>query len=76
MLVLALVNDWECRWGRFCSGFGWMGGILSGWEKRRREVDDSEDLAEVGWSVEVDSGEFFRKMWVVGSKERMCKPPL
>ena len=38
------------------------------------EASVGEDLAEVWWSVEVDSGFFkffFRKLWVVGSEERM-----
>jgi hypothetical protein len=30
-----------------------------------------EDLAEIECSVEVDSGFFFRKLWVVGSEETM-----
>jgi hypothetical protein len=30
-----------------------------------------EDLADVGWIAEVGSGKFFRKLWVVRSKERM-----
>ena len=40
----------------FCSGFGCSGGILRGAKEMIVEVDISEDLAEVGYSPEIDSG--------------------
>ena len=36
------------------------------------EAGVGEDWVEAGWFMEVDSGGFFfRKLWVVGSEERM-----
>ena len=40
------------------------------------EADIGEDLAEVGWSAEVDSRGFLLGKWWVGSEERMWKPSL
>ena len=40
-------------------------GSFQGGEGKRTEAGVVEDLAEVG------SGKFFRKLWVVGSKQRM-----
>jgi len=42
----------------------------------RADAGVGEDRAEDGWSGEVHSGEFFRKLWMVGSEERMWKPSL
>ena len=40
----------------------------------RADAGVGEDRAEEGWSGEVHSGEFFRKLRVAGSEERMWKP--
>ena len=39
-----------------------QGRILLWWWGMRAEVNVGEDLAEVGWSVEVDSGGVLRKL--------------
>ena len=41
-------------------------GSFQGDEGMWAEMGVGEDLVEVGWSMEVDSGFFFRKSWVVG----------
>jgi hypothetical protein len=50
-------------------------GSFQGGKGTRAEADVGEDLAYVGWSVEVDSGGVLRKLCVVGSA-RMWKPSL
>ena len=51
-------------------------GSFQGGEGTRAVAGGREDLAKVGYSAEVDSGSFFRKLCVVGSEERMWKPSL
>ena len=43
---------WGCGWDKSCRG-----GILSSGEGTRAKEGVGEDLAEVGWSLDVDSGE-------------------
>ena len=45
-----------------CSGFGCSGGSFQGGEETRVEVGVGEDLAEVGWSVEVNSEGCFKEI--------------
>ena len=51
-------------------------GSFQGGESTKAEADVAEDLAEVGWSAEVDKGVCLRKWYMVESEERMWKPPL
>ena len=44
-------------------------GSFQGDERTWAEAGVCEDLTEVGWSAEVDSVFFFRKLWVVGSED-------
>ena len=59
ILMIVLVNaEWGCGWDifyrRFCKG-----DILRGGERTSEVAVVSEDLTEVEWSVEVDTGRFY-----------------
>ena len=47
---------WGFGWDKSCSRYGCRGGILSSGEGTRAKAGVNEDLAEVGWSLEVDRG--------------------
>ena len=49
-------------------------GSFQGGKEMRAEAGVGEDLAEVGWSTDVDRGGVLRNLCVVVSEERMWKP--
>ena len=48
---------WGYGWDMSYCGYGCWGGNISSGEGTRTMVGVCEDLAEIGWSLEVDSGE-------------------
>ena len=58
---------WGYGWDMPCCGYGCRGGIFSWGAGMRAEAGVGEDLAEVEWSVEIDSGGVLRKFCVVGT---------
>ena len=53
---------WGCGWDMSCSEYSCRGGILSRWLGDEGRGIIGEDLAEVGWSVEVDSAGVFYEL--------------
>ena len=60
----------------FCSGFVAWEGSFQGDEWTRTQAGVSEDLKEVGGLRKLIDFCFLKKLWVVGSEERMWKSSL
>ena len=64
---VGLMNYWMgCDGSSFAVGSIAKEGFFTDSKGSRTQVGVSEDLAEVGWSLEFDSGYFFRKLWIGG----------